>query len=344
MSLRPHGPSLLPAGAGARARRVLVLRPGAIGDTLIALPALLALRRRYPGALIEAVGNATALPIAQASGLADRWIGFDDGRVTRLFMPGEPRPDDHFLGLDVAVTWSRDTDGTLRAALERRGARQVIVAPSQPDPSAPEHVGCYLLRSLAPLGIEPNDEGVEQPEVRVPPEAEAAAQAELSAAGLDWRPFVAVHPGSGSAAKNWPSEQYARIVDTLATQHGLASIVLGGPADAAALRVLHDRAGSVPSIVTDRPLLVVAALLRRAAGFLGNDSGLAHLAGLLGVPTLALFGPSDPALWRPLGPRVRTLRSASLATLPPEAVLAELMTLLGASPHRPWTDVQCRLE
>ena len=74
------------------------------------------------------------------------------------------------------------------------------------------------------------------------------------------------------------------------------------------------------------------AVLARAKVFVSGDTGPLHFAAGLGVPTISLFGPSDPALWRPLGPRVRTLRSASLATLPPEAVLAELMTLLGASP------------
>jgi ADP-heptose:LPS heptosyltransferase len=331
-----HDGGRLPTGDDEEAvRRVLVLRPGAIGDTLVALPALLALRRRFPDALIEAVGNATALPIAESSGLVDRWIGFDDGRVTRLFMPGAPGPDDHFLGLDVAVAWGRDADGTLRAGLDRRGARSVVVAPSRPDPGAPELVARYLLRTLAPLGIAVGGDGtLDLPELRVPAEADDLAQAELAAAGLAGRPFVAVHPGSGSPAKNWPAERYAALLDLLAGQHGLAAIVLGGPADASALLVLHDQASSVPSPIVDRPLLVVAALLRRAAAFVGNDSGLAHLAGLLGLPTLALFGPSDPTLWTPLGPRVRLVRSAALDALPADAVLGELRSLLDAASQR----------
>jgi heptosyltransferase III len=313
----------------AATKRLLVLRPGAIGDTLVALPALLALRRQFPGAQIEAVGNATALPVAEASGLIDRWLPFDDGRVTRLFMPSEPPPDDPFLGIDVAVAWGRDADGTLSRALTRRGARTVIVAPSRPDPSAPEHTALHLLRTLAPLGISAGGEAIELPEVRVPAEADTRALAELAAAGLSDQPFVAIHPGSGSAAKNWPADQYAALVDRLQGEYGMASVVLAGPADAEALVVLHDRPGQPPAAeLVERPLLVVAALLRRAAAFLGNDSGLSHLAGLLGIPTLALFGPSDPAVWAPLGPRVRVLRSASLPGLPAETVLSELTSLL----------------
>jgi ADP-heptose:LPS heptosyltransferase len=76
---------------------------------------------------------------------------------------------------------------------------------------------------------------------------------------------------------------------------------------------------------------VVAAILQQARAFLGNDSGLSHLAGLLGVPTLALFGPTDPVHWSPLGPRVRVLRSEPLAALPPEGVLSELVSSIGTA-------------
>jgi ADP-heptose:LPS heptosyltransferase len=309
-------------------RRLLVLRPGAIGDTLVTLPALLALRRQLPGATIEAAGNAAALPLAASSGLIDTWIGFDDARVTRLFMAGDLPYDDGFQGIDLAVAWGRDADGSLRAGLERRGALWVVVAPSRPSPEQPVHVARHLLRTLAPLGIEPDDPDVALPEIQIPSDVEAVAQAELAAAGLDRGPFVAMHPGSGSPRKNWPAEQFARVRDELMHTHGLATVVLAGPADAAALAILHDRPSKAGPMLVDRPLLMLAAVLRRAIAFLGNDSGVSHLAGLLGVPTLALFGPSDPVLWTPLGPRVRVLRSASLAELPAEIVLDALASML----------------
>jgi ADP-heptose:LPS heptosyltransferase len=308
--------------------RLVALRPGAIGDTLVALPALLALRRRFPRATIELAGNAAVLPLVEASGVVDRSVVFDDPRVTRLFIPGPPGPDDYFLHLDAAVAWGRDPHGALRAALTQRGASHVVVAPSRPPPGARIHVARHLIETLEPLGID-GGRALELPAIRLSGEAEEMARAELEAAGLAGRPFVAVHAGSGSAAKNWPATSFAWVVEALARQRGLATVLLAGPADADVLVSLGDDAGLTSPALVDRPLSVVAAVLRRAAGFLGNDSGLAHLAGQLGVPTLALFGPTDPAVWSPLGPRVRTVRAEPLASLPAERVLAELLALIG---------------
>ena len=105
---------------------------------------------------------------------------------------------------------------------------------------------------------------------------------------------------------------------------GLPTLLLVGPADDEVVRDLATRLDRPVAVIANGPLLVLAALLRRARCYLGNDSGLGHLAGLLGVPTLALFGPTDPARWAPVGPRVRVLRRQPLADLGAEAVVVEL--------------------
>src|SRR5262249_17739144 len=104
--------------------------------------------------------------------------------------------------------------------------------------------------------------------------------------------------------------------------------LLAGPADDAVVRAVATHLDQAVPVVQNGPLLVLAALLRRARLFLGNDSGLGHLAGLLGVPTLALFGPTDPPRWAPLGPRVRVLRRQPLSDLDVWAVVAELSGML----------------
>ncbi|HZO29778.1 MAG TPA: glycosyltransferase family 9 protein [Chloroflexota bacterium] len=314
--------------------RILVLRPGAIGDTLVTLPAIQALRQRFPSAKIEMAGNPAALPLLASSNLVDRCLAFDDPRVTRLFVAGAPLADDPFLGLDSAVAWCADPDGVLARALTARGASQVVVAPSRPPPGRQVHVARHLVETLRPLGIELADP-LELPSLRSSTGSERQAREELLALGLKGRAFVAVHPGSGSPTKNWPAERFAAVIDALEERYGMPSLVLGGPADAETVARLGAATRNRSLVLLDRPLGVVAAVLRRARAFLGNDSGLSHLAGLLGVPTLALFGPTDPVVWSPLGPRVRVVRSEPLAVLTVERVHVALASLCATSVSEP---------
>lgn len=303
---------------------VLVLRPGAIGDTLVTLPALLALRRRFPEAEIQFFGNAAALPLVDASGTVDLSASFDHRQVTNLFS-GRVFFCSEYLPCETgAVAWCGDPDGLLRRGLEARGAKQPVIAPSRPAAGRTVHVARYLLETLAPLGIEAG-ETLELPAITLPPEAVVEAARELAVLGLAGRPFVAVHPGSGSRAKNWPVHGFVPVMDVLAREHDLPSLILAGPADDEVLAQLSLHSSETPRVLAGRPLTVVAAVLQQARAFLGNDSGLAHLAGQLGVPTLALFGPMDPAVWSPLGPRVQTLRAEPLADLSVETVLATLL-------------------
>src|SRR5438067_1441260 len=134
--------------------RLLVLRPGAIGDALLTVPALAALRRQYPGYSLAVASNATALPVLAAMGLVDERWPFDSPAVTRLFMPREPGPDDAFLPIASAIAWGSDPDGVLEASLRRRGASPALIAPSRPGAGEPVHVARHLVRTLAPLGVE----------------------------------------------------------------------------------------------------------------------------------------------------------------------------------------------
>lgn len=307
--------------------RLLVLRPGAIGDTLLTAPALAALRRRFSDHLFVVASNRSALPVLGAMGLADVPYSFDSPAVTRLFMPREPDPDDEFVPISAAVAWAADPDGVLEASLRRRGAAEVLVVPSRPALGEIVHVGRHLMRALAPLGIVESDPTL--PRIRPTIGDRQQADVILLRSGLEETPFAIVQPGSGSPTKNWPAERFADVIDRLRADDGLPTLLLAGPADDSPIeRIATSLARPVP-VVANAPLLVIASLMQRARSYLGNDSGLGHLAGLAGAPTLILFGPTDPALWLPLGPRVRCLRADPLADLEVETVLDALREMLG---------------
>jgi heptosyltransferase III len=109
-----------------------------------------------------------------------------------------------------------------------------------------------------------------------------------------------LHPGSGAADKNWPPAQFAALVDLLP---GRVRLIVG-EADAAAATAVETHLGRTLPRLAHPPLAELAVRLAHCRAYVGNDSGVSHLAGLCGARTVVLFGPTSPAVWRPLGPRV----------------------------------------
>ncbi|HEX9069842.1 MAG TPA: glycosyltransferase family 9 protein [Ktedonobacterales bacterium] len=120
---------------------------------------------------------------------------------------------------------------------------------------------------------------------------------------------IAVHPGSGGRHKIWPAPQMAALCELL-IQDGWQPLLIEGPADAAAVAAVLARLSQPVPVARDLSLAALASLLARCAGYAGNDSGVTHLAALCGVPTVAVFGPTRPQVWRPLGLRVTVVEAA----------------------------------
>jgi ADP-heptose:LPS heptosyltransferase len=246
---------------------VLVLRPGALGDTLLALPALRALKARFGPLALAAHGGAARL--LATLGEVDTGTAFDDPALAWLF--GESATE------EPIVAW-------LNAAGLPALRHALVVAPGRP--TAEQHCAEYLLETLAPVGVDLT----------------------LDAHPLDITPFVTdeilVHPGSGSAAKNWPAANLANVIRQL--RRPVRLIV--GEADASAADAVQAELGCALPRLENLPLEELAARLAGCHAYLGNDSGVSHLAGLSGARAVVLFGPTSPVIWRPLGPRVAVYR------------------------------------
>lgn len=326
-------------------RQITVIRPGALGDTLLALPALALLRRWAPDARLTFVARADVLPLALSSGLADDawpwdlpdWAALFDPAATPERLTGRARAA--LAGADAVVVWAPDSSGALAATLHRLGAGQVIVAPGRPpdlpDPPGgpPEHAALWLARALAPMGVAVPDDPTTLWRALPPlrwPEADARqAEQVRRALGLPDAGGVALHPGSGGATKRWPPERFAALAN-LARRAGYTPLLLAGEADAGVAEAVLAHTAALLPVARGLAVGALAALLARCAGYVGNDSGVSHLAGLLGVPTVAIFGPTDPARWSPLGPRVTPLRAPGgvLARLAPDAVWQALRAVM----------------
>ncbi len=290
--------------------KLIVFRPGALGDTLLAFPALAALRRAFPGTRLIAIGNVSALALAQGAGLADEALPFDDLCWAGLLSEDGLRSAEACQTVDgarLAALWLRDAAGLAARNLQALGVASVLSAPGRPPEGARVHAADYLLGTLAPLIGAAASAPAETLTLAPTPEAQTWAEAEWARRGLGGAPVLAVHPGSGGRAKCWPPERFAALAGRF-IEAGWQALVIEGPADTAAAATLLAAlpAGRVQR-VSGVTLPQLAALLARSALYIGNDSGVSHLSALLSVPTLALFGPTDPAIWSPRGPYVRVV-------------------------------------
>src|SRR5947209_319155 len=299
------------------ASHILIIRPGAIGDTLLALPIIEAIRKAYINPRITLVGNPTVLPLALATHLVDEASDYGHLQWSSLFSPSgihSPAILDQLQHTDLAICWLRDPEGILEQKLRQAGVRKVIVAPGRPPEGQHTHIVAYLAQTIGLHHIEVPYKLPLKP-----------AEHSMHHSGNQ---RIAIHPGSGGDQKCWSLSSFAALIEQL-WHRNYPVLLLAGPADHhridAIQRLLPPPQPGMFTTLIDEPLLDVAQHLQQYSCYIGNDSGITHLAAMLSVPTIALFGPTDPANWRPIGPTVTIIQQHSLQTLPVETVLTAVL-------------------
>ncbi|HJT57910.1 MAG TPA: glycosyltransferase family 9 protein [Ktedonobacteraceae bacterium] len=290
---------------------IFVIRPGAIGDVLLTLPVLRALREAHANPHITLVSNAVVLPLALASRIVDEGLDYQESRWSELFSDAgirSPAVRGLLAHTNLAICWLRDPDSIVERNVREAGVQRVIVAPGRPPEGAHVHIVEYL---GATVGVHPLPDAFVKIHHRSTPNN-----------------TIAIHPGSGGVAKCWPLEKFVEVIKRL-WQQNRSVLLLAGPADEKRLERMLEQLPSEPKrellqVLENRPLLEVAQRLQACQCYLGNDSGITHLAAMLGVPTIALFGPSDPAVWRPVGPLVSIIREQPLERLPVDVVMGAI--------------------
>ena len=322
-------------------KNILIVRPGAIGDTLLTFPVLKALRSYYEATRITLVGNAQVLPLAIASGVAQQAFDFQDIRWSDLFSTQGIRTSslrDLLSQIDLAICWMGDPDGIVEHNLKTLGIKQAIIAAGRPPAGEHIHIVDYLAHTIGlphllpqfiptTVGARVDDVWLGEPlwspvarMYHLPIEdltiSDYPQQLNIKTPDMTTTPFVAIHPGSGAAEKCWPVSRFAEIILRLWKQNQPV-LLLTGPADTERLEdVLQLLSPSpAPAMLTmliSAPLLEVAQYLLLCRCYLGNDSGTTHLAAMLGIPTVAIFGPTDPRIWRPVGSSVKVIYKQTL--------------------------------
>ena len=289
-----------------------MIHPGALGDVLLAVPALRALRASATALTIAAQPRIGALLVAL--GVTDRAVAFDTLGLDGLFGDASLAPHAplarHLIDAPRVVCWfgARDADFTRR--LRALAPDAVVAAPT----TSAMPVWQHLLQTT----------GASDAREPITPTPALLDDGRHALRGIGWdgaSRVLVLHPGAGGVSKRWPSDGFVRVVEKV----DATLVVHQGPADVEAVRALVERIRRPLLRLVDPPLPTLAGVLASAAGYLGNDSGVSHLAAALGVPSLVLFEPRHLD-WRPWwsGADVRTVTLS--ATVPGEvdAVIAEL--------------------
>lgn len=267
--------------------RVLVIRGGAIGDFILTLPVLRLLRETIPGCHLEVLGYPAIAELARTAGLADSIRSLEHRTIAPLFAKTAPIDEalaEHLRSFNLVVTFLYDPDGHFRASLERIGIKTPIECSPLVKPEGP-HASRQLAQGLEKIAMFVEDEHLHR--AHFPPHPTK-------------KPRIAIHPGSGSEKKNWPLPNWQQVADSFPNAE---IIYITGEAEAA--RHIHPTGHPTWHSL---PLPELATRLATCTTFLGHDSGISHLAAACGVPSLLLFGPTDPAIWAPPQPWVRVLR------------------------------------
>ena len=302
--------------------KILVIRGGAIGDFILTLPVLAALREQFPAARLEVLGYPHIAQLALVGGVAQNVSSIESRALAGFFARNgelDAALQEYFGGFGLILSFLYDPDEIFRVNISRCSRAQFIQCPHRPDESAGIHATEVFLKPLEKLAIF---------DVESSPRLAVERAFQTTVHSGRW---LAVHPGSGSSAKNWPCAKWTEMLERLAKETTLYFLLIGGEAERDYLKRLAD---TLPSnrikLMQNVPLTEVARWIASCQVFVGHDSGISHLAAAVGVPSLILWGKTTEAVWRPKAGVMTLLRDdRGLDFLDVELVIRHIEQLIG---------------
>ena len=301
-------------------RNMLFFHGGAVGDFILALHVVAAVRRLAPEARVEGIVRCPLARWAVGHGVLDATIDPEDVGLHMLYAG---RADlsaplaERLAGADLVISFLGGPASAAAGALRDRCRGRVVAIDPRLTPetlAAGRHVTQQWSDVLAGVGLD----------ARVTDDAlfhrvEPAAAAEP----------VLVHPGSGGRDKCCPLPVLEAVVRRLRDAGRTVGWMIGPVEEEQQGSAFVQRLALTAPVTYERSLGRAAELVRSAAAFIGNDAGMTHLAAACGVPVVALFGPTDPCVWRPRGPDVRVLRlDFASAAATPDGIARDVFDLL----------------
>ncbi len=277
--------------------RIIIVRNGAIGDTILLAPVIHALRTHFPAREILLLGRWERVSLLVGPSFATRALGFDLPGIHTLYGPTPALPPEVsglFGSASVVLWYGEDRDEQLAGNLIELCPGRVVV--HSPHPPEHRHITDHL---MLPLGWV----NVPRPLAVPPLEVSATLPDDLEDL-LMWSRRgtnrIVIHPGASRKEKCLPVSVWADVLHALCPHSLSRIVVLSGPEEEKLgidlCAAVHDLD---PMLIHNRPLPDLVAVLRHADLFLGHDSGITHLAGAVGCRTVAVFRSTDPRMWAP---------------------------------------------
>lgn len=295
--------------------RILLFKPGAIGDLLQITPVIRALSVKYPEALISVmVGNAGAASLFKNNPYVYEVLVFD--------RKGEHASYSAFLKLFMEV-WKRRFDLVLNfqrsnikgwlLLLAAMPARYLVYRKSS---GRTIHAVKNHLETLIPLGFKQEEAGLELE--FYPGEAALAEASDIFCShGIDRSKVVALNPGASHAVNRWSTRQFAELSDLLQAESAIRILLVGGVADRGlAEEIISIVEKPVIDLVGATSIETTGAILSKCRLLISGDTGPMHLATAVGTPVIALFGAADPARTGPIGGGSLVLQAPDVACVP----------------------------
>jgi heptosyltransferase-2/heptosyltransferase-3 len=302
--------------------RIVVIKPCCLGDLLMATPALRALKQRFPSATINVLTTEWCAPALEGNPNVASTLRYPDRLTTSRYVVLARRLKERHYDIGVSLDRSPLVNGLLRlagipirAGINSSGRGIGLTHRVAPHPAM--HESELYLSVVATLGAASTDT---TPEFH-PSDAARTRANELiagsSAPRVILHPGGAVNPGARMLSKRWPAIRYGDLASNLIQQYQADIFVIGAESDLDAVQTTVDFTdGPVANLARRLSIDETAALCEQAALYIGNDSGMSHLAAAVGTPTVTIFGPTDPSLYRPLGRQARICATKAAARVP----------------------------
>ncbi len=307
-------------------RHILVIKLRATGDVVLATPVIENLKRRFPRARLSFLAEEASADVLRWNPLLDELIVLPLRRWGSQGIRGSWREQARFyrnlrqrrfdLVFDLfgnprsaLLTWLTGAPDRVGFAFRmRRHAYTTVVTPS----GRPGHEVRFHLEALEALDI---PVAVDRPRVAIPGTANKKADAWLREHARDARAVIGLNPGGGWAIKRWPPEFFGRLADALIDEYGVHVLILRGPGEDGLVARVTAAMRNRPLVLPETTLAELGAYLERCGLLVSNDSAPMHMAAALNVPTVGIFGPTDPRAQGPWGDGHGVVRKESVDCL-----------------------------